>query len=191
MLNNKFVPFLEDILSSFNLDLNEIDLTRHVDIVSNPEFGDIATNLAFRLGKILKKNPKLIAEEFAPKIFEIKDRHVFGNLITEILPINGYLNFRLDTGKLVQETVKEILEHGKNFEKNENYKDFSVIVEHTSANPTKPLHIGHIRNMIVGDTLARMYKALGCKTTVLNYIDDMGKQVASLTMVRIDLFRSR
>jgi arginyl-tRNA synthetase len=181
MLNNQFVPFLNDVLSSLDIDVSDIDLTRHVEIVSNPEYGDIATNVAFRLAKAFKKNPKLIAEDLSSKIKQVLDKHVFGQLVTELIPINGYLNFRLDTGKLVKKTVEEIHKLGENFGKSEKFKDFSVIVEHTSANPTKPLHIGHIRNMIIGDTLARMYNVLGCKTTVLNYIDDMGRQVASLT----------
>ncbi|OLS24190.1 MAG: Arginine--tRNA ligase [Candidatus Heimdallarchaeota archaeon LC_3] len=180
MLNDQFVPFLSEILSSFNFDIKDIDLTRHVEIVSNPEHGDIATNIAFMLAKNLKKSPKLIAEELAPKIQKILPKFPFGKLITEIVPINGYLNFRLDTGKLVNNIVYDIESNIKKFGKSEKYSNFNVIVEHTSANPTKPLHIGHIRNMIVGDTLARMYNVLGSKVTVLNYIDDMGKQMASL-----------
>lgn len=180
MLNDQFVPFLSNVLESINYDIIDIDLTRHVEIVSNPELGDIATNIAFRLAKSLKKSPKIIAEELVPQIQMNLDKFSFGKLITEINPINGYLNFRLNTGKLVNNIVNTIESNIKIFGKSVKYNNFNVIVEHTSANPTKPLHIGHIRNMIVGDTLARMYSALGCKVTVLNYIDDMGKQMASL-----------
>ena len=71
------------------------------------------------------------------------------------------------------------------FDKKEKYGTFEkknkkVIVEHTSANPNGPLHVGRARNPIIGDTIVRIFKAAGYNVESQFYVDDMGKQVATL-----------
>ena len=57
-----------------------------------------------------------------------------------------------------------------------------IVIEHTSINPNKALHVGHIRNVIIGDTLYRIMRATSHRTTVLNYIDDSGVQIADIVV---------
>ncbi|HKZ41147.1 MAG TPA: arginine--tRNA ligase [Candidatus Hodarchaeales archaeon] len=161
-------------------DLSGIDVGRYLDSVRDTSLGDYATNISFRLAKGLKKNPRELAQELEILFSNAIQTNSLGSLVLSIKETNGYVNFRLNTGNLVELVTSTILQKGTNYARLPKYANTTIMVEHTSANPTKPLHIGHLRNMIVGDTLARMYSALGCKTKVLNYIDDMGRQMASL-----------
>jgi arginyl-tRNA synthetase len=89
------------------------------------------------------------------------------------------VNVFLDADRLVREATKRILEAGERFGHFPERRE-KVLLEHTSANPNGPLHVGRARNPILGDTLARLLKAAGYQVEVQFYLDDMGKQVALL-----------
>ena len=126
----------------------------------------------FSLSKIVKKNPLEIAEEIARNIETKK-------WIERVKAINGYVNFFINMNKMAMETVKAIMEMRDDYGSLED-KKIKVIVEHTSANPNGPLHVGRARNPIIGDTIARILKFGGYDVTTQYYVDDMGKQVATL-----------
>ena len=136
----------------------------------SPELGDIASTVPFELARTLKIPPAEISRKLADAI-------PCGGMISRISPAGGYLNFFLDPHGLSEITLSEIerLNDGYGRRKPRGEK---VIIEHTSVNPTKPLHIGHGRNAVIGDTMARIMNALGHRTEIHNYIDDMGRQVA-------------
>ena len=126
----------------------------------------------FLLAPIAKKSPKEIAENVAKNIEKSK-------WVEKIETNGGYVNFFLDKKNLKISILKSILD------KKDSYgylakKKQKVIVEHTSANPNGPLHIGRARNPIIGDTIVRIYKAAGFDVESQFYLDDMGKQVAIL-----------
>ncbi|MCD6448691.1 MAG: arginine--tRNA ligase [Thermoplasmata archaeon] len=126
----------------------------------------------FPLSKILKRNPVEIAEEIARKIRK-------GEWIEKVEAVKGYVNFFIDIRKLTRETIRLIEEMGDDYGK-QSKKKVKVIVEHTSANPNGPLHVGRARNPIIGDTIARLLKFGGYDVVTQYYVDDMGKQVAIL-----------
>ena len=126
----------------------------------------------FSLAVVAKKSPKNIAEAIAKCIPKNKR-------VTKIEAAGGYVNFFLDFASLASSTLQSVLE------KKESYgylpeKKKKVIIEHTSANPNGPLHVGRARNPIIGDTLVRIFKAAGFDVESQFYLDDMGKQVAIL-----------
>ena len=126
----------------------------------------------FSLAPLLKKSPMEIAKEIAANIPKNK-------WITTVEAKGGYINFFIDTTCLTTTTLQSILD------KKDNYgylpkKKKKVIIEHTSANPNGPLHVGRARNPIIGDTLVRIFKAAGYDVESQFYLDDMGKQVAIL-----------
>jgi arginyl-tRNA synthetase len=126
----------------------------------------------FSLAPLLKKSPMEIAKEIAANIPKNK-------WITTVEAKGGYINFFIDTACLTTATLQSILD------KKDNYgylpkKKKKVIIEHTSANPNGPLHVGRARNPIIGDTLVRIFKAAGYDVESQFYLDDMGKQVAIL-----------
>jgi arginyl-tRNA synthetase len=126
----------------------------------------------FSLAPLLKKSPIEIANEIAANIPKNK-------WITTVEAKGGYINFFIDITYLTTATLKSILD------KKDTYgylpkKKKKVIIEHTSANPNGPLHVGRARNPIIGDTLVRIFKAAGYDVESQFYLDDLGKQVAIL-----------
>ncbi len=138
---------------------------------TNPEYGELYTNIPFMLSKSLKKNPMDIANEIQKEL-------VFDQSIISEVSKPGYVNFKINYKNLCEETLRnEITQLKESVNIGENQK---VILEHTSVNPNKALHIGHARNLFIGDTLARMLRFTGYDLTVMNYIDDSGLQVADI-----------
>ncbi|RLF44816.1 MAG: arginine--tRNA ligase [Thermoplasmata archaeon] len=132
------------------------------------EFGDFAFP-CFQLAPVAKKSPSLIASEMAEFIEQNK-----GEWIEKVEEKGGYVNFFINKRKLAELTLKNV------FEGREEKKSEKVILEHTSANPNGPLHVGRARNPIIGDTLARIFRWGGYDVETQFYVDDMGKQVAIL-----------
>ncbi|MCL2712119.1 MAG: arginine--tRNA ligase, partial [Methanomassiliicoccaceae archaeon] len=127
----------------------------------------------FTLSKAMKRSPADIAADLANSISA-------KGMISSVQALNGYLNFIMDKRSLINGTINEILE------KKENYgclpkKNKKINLEHTSTNPTGPIHVGRARNPIIGDTLARCLTMCGYDVTTEYYVNDVGKQVVILT----------
>lgn len=129
--------------------------------------GHYATPVAFSLAKEFKKAPKLIAQDFVSK-FENID-------IFDTSAVNGYLNFTLK-GKFLDDVATTALKNPSNFARGAK-KDESILLEYVSANPTGPLHIGHVRGAVYGDTLARVGRHLSVDIKTEYYINDAGNQI--------------
>ena len=142
--------------------------------LAKPGFGDFTCNVAFLLAKQLGKKPYDIAQLFA----EDYKKHLGTYLAKAEAHKSGYLNFYSNQEKLNNLIIKSSLE--KDFGFIDIGKKKSVVVEHTSVNPNKALHIGHIRNLVIGDTVVRILKKTNHDVKVLNYIDDSGLQVADI-----------
>ena len=143
-----------------------------ITIETPPEgMGDFAFP-CFSLAPFFKKSPMEIANEISTKIPK-------NEWITTVEAKAGYINFYIDSSIFTLATLQLILN------KTDKYgylpkKKKKVIIEHTSANPNGPLHVGRARNPIIGDTLVRIFKAAGYDVESQFYLDDMGKQVAIL-----------
>ncbi len=141
----------------------------------HPDLGELTCNVAFSLAKVLGLSPKDAAARAVENINFRDSRYV---LSAQAHPA-GYINFRLNLPELAFETINAAI-GDPNFGSLKYGAGKKVIVEHTSVNPNKALHIGHARNSVVGDTLARIYRKVGYNVEVLNYIDDTGIQVADV-----------
>ena len=135
----------------------------------NPNMGDLATNVAFQLAGKLKRSPSEISEN-------IMDNLELPPLIDRVEARGPYLNFFLDHAMFFREVLESVDEGYGQLELQYD----SVILEHTSANPNGPLHIGHIRNAIIGDSLARVLRAGGYPLETQYYVNDMGRQIAMI-----------
>ena len=125
-------------------------------------FGDASSNVSFLLAKKLKKNPRDIATMLSEKYDKCQSTLV---LKTEPHP-SGYLNFFADWKKLTQLILSEsILDE---FGTIDLGKNSTIVVEHTSVNPNKALHIGHIRNIIIGDIVSKILEKSNYKVNILN-----------------------
>jgi arginyl-tRNA synthetase len=130
-------------------------------------FGHFATPIAFSMAKELKKSPMFIAEELASS-FENN------NIFSSVESVKGYLNFRLSENFL-NEYASWALDNQSEFAKQK--KNEKILLEFVSANPTGPLHIGHARGAVYGDTLYRLAKHLGYDITAEYYVNDAGNQI--------------
>ena len=171
-----FQLILDEIKNNLKKILNDLsisDVNFSVE-VAKPGFGDVSSNIAFLLAKELKKNPKEIMQMLFEKYSQCSSTLV---LKTEAHP-SGYLNFFADWTKLGKLILSE--SYLDTFGAVDIGNNSNIIVEHTSVNPNKALHIGHIRNIVVGDTVSRILTKANYNVHVLNYIDDSGLQVADI-----------
>ena len=136
---------------------------------ARPEFGDIASTIAFGIAKGMKRNPKEIAVELA--------RHLEDHELIERCEVVGpYLNFRLSPAFLKYAIDSAVEQHAAYGSRDPNNK--AVYVEFPSVNPNKPWHVGHLRNAILGDSVARLLSFTGFDVRRLDLINDLGLQVA-------------
>jgi arginyl-tRNA synthetase len=149
--------------------------------VSEPpqkEFGDLSCNVAFLLSKHLKKSPPKIATELAESL----RLRIQGSYLLSTDAAGGYLNFKANYARLSPATLSYALANPQKYGYHNSGQGRHIVIEHTSVNPNKALHVGHMRNVIIGDTLYRIMKATNHRTTVLNYIDDSGVQIADIVV---------
>lgn len=143
-------------------------------VIEVPSIGnaDLAVP-CFTMAKVFRSAPKDIADRIASTITP-------SGTICSVSALNGYVNFSIDTDLLVEETLKEIISKGEDYGKHDP-TGTRVLVEHTSINPTGPIHVGRARNPIIGDTLARCLKMCGNEVVTEYYVNDVGRQVVVLT----------
>jgi arginyl-tRNA synthetase len=142
--------------------------------------GESASPVCFELAKRLKKPPRALAQEIAnslPAIEGIARVEVAGG---------GYLNAFFDRTAYFRRTLAET-EKAAGETPTRQDQHLKVIVEHTSVNPNKAAHIGHLRNGVLGDTFARVLRYAGRHVEVQNYIDNTGVQVADVVLGFIHL----
>jgi arginyl-tRNA synthetase len=136
------------------------------------EMGEAASPVCFELAKRLMKAPRAIAQEITGSLGKIE-----GIARVEVAG-GGYLNAFFDRAVFWESTQKEASGEGQAGDGAQG----TVIVEHTSINPNKAAHIGHLRNAVLGDTMVRLLRHTGHKVAVQNYIDNTGVQVADVVI---------
>jgi arginyl-tRNA synthetase len=150
---------------SYSLDLPKV-------VVEQPpkvELGEYALPLAFELAKKLRKAPRSIAQEIIAGVGSIEG---FEKL--EVAGM-GYINARVNRGDLAAAVATDIKPRAET-------PDGKILVEHSSINPNKAAHVGHLRNAILGDTFVRLLRFAGREVDVQNYIDNTGVQVADVVV---------
>jgi arginyl-tRNA synthetase len=178
------VERLRTALAAHILEKYGVELAVVLERPPKIEMGEAASPVCFELAKRLKKAPRAIAQEIANafgKVPGIAKVEVAGG---------GYLNAYFDRAGFWSETQKkeELTTAGtENAERKTSLGGGKIpagkiIVEHTSINPNKAAHVGHVRNAVLGDTMARTLRAAGPKVQVQNYIDNTGVQVADVVI---------
>ncbi len=166
---------IENNIDKILVDLSISDVNYSV-VPANPGFGDASSNISFLLAKQLKKNPKDIAIMLSERYQDCASTLV----LKPEAHNSGYLNFIANWEKLSQMILSE--SYLDTFGDVEIGNNSTMVVEHTSVNPNKALHIGHIRNIVIGDTISRILRKAKYRVKVLNYIDDSGLQVADIIL---------
>ncbi|MGE5832684.1 MAG: arginine--tRNA ligase [Methanomicrobiales archaeon] len=130
---------------------------------------DLASTIAFSLAKAERRSPAAIAGELAKRLSLRPD--LAGIRIEAKGP---YLNF-IFGAEYLSDSIREAVKPGYGTLPG---REGRVVIEHTSANPNGPLHVGHIRNTIIGDCLARAFRKAGHRIETHYYVNDMGRQIA-------------
>src|SRR4051794_17181746 len=128
-----------------------------VDVPPNRSLGDLAVTVAFQLARTLRKAPRVIAQELAAATALPPG---IGRVISTP---NGYLNVYLDRAPFLRSRLQDVQQPTP-------LAADKAIVEHTAINPNKAAHVGHLRNAVLGDTLARVLSFRGAPVEVQNYI---------------------
>jgi arginyl-tRNA synthetase len=155
--------------------LPDFDIVSTIKDPPNPTFGHLASSLSFELAKIEKRKPTEVAKTLA----ENSKRLAKLDLVESIEATEpGYVNFRANLARLTELTLRSVQLAGSEYGLLKTEAPERTIVEHTSANPARPIHIGTAKNSIFGDALARLLSARGHDVRTHFYIDDTGRQVA-------------
>ena len=163
LLKNEILPLVEQAAEGMGLDAGL--MARVLQPARELDQGDLSLP-CFPFAKALGMAPAAIAEQLAASI----PAHPS---LGSSNAVNGYLNFRASPAWLAQQLLE-----GRHRITNDARRE--VLIEHTSANPNGPFHVGRARNAILGDTLVRLHRLWGDTVTAEYYVDDMGKQVAVL-----------
>lgn len=139
--------------------------------------GDLASTIAFSLAKERKNSPVAIVNELLPKLEAVAAEDP---LIKEVKTKGPYVNIFLDHGKMAELTVGSVLKYAGTYGRSEEFKNQRALIESPAVNPSKPWHIGHARNAILGDTLCNILDWVGYDAVRLDYINDLGLQIAQL-----------
>ena len=178
-----FRKFINESNEAIKFALDHLDIINENYTLTEPakeNFGDLSCNVAFLLTKQLQKSPSDIASILAEqcnRYLVTTSTKSQSYVLSVVAHESGYINFKGDFSLIGKEIIFDIL---KNEIKLDTGKRTKMIIEHTSVNPNKALHVGHLRNVVIGDTLYRILKKTNHDVTVLNYVDDSGLQVADI-----------
>ncbi|MCK4903217.1 MAG: arginine--tRNA ligase [Candidatus Marinimicrobia bacterium] len=169
-LKNIVKRYLIDALEKLNLAVESFDLSDS----KNPKFGDLSTNVALILAKIVRKNPMEIAKEIKQVI------PIDNSILSEInVKPPGFINFKISPS-YYQSVLQQIINTDEHFYSGDRGKGKTANVEFVSANPTGPLSVGHGRQAVIGDTVASILQWHGYDVTREYYYNDGGKQMRIL-----------
>lgn len=171
---------LNNIKESINQIIKELGIQTDQEIIfeipRETNHGDYSTNIAMRLARELKQNPRQIAQNIVDK-FDFEKLHLAKCEVAG----PGFINFFLDR-KFLASVILLINEIQENYGKSDIGKNVKINIEFVSANPTGYLHIGHGRGAAYGDSLARIYEKIGYKVCREHYVNDAGNQIYNLAV---------
>lgn len=148
------------------------DAREAVEVPANEDMGDYAFP-CFRLAKVMRKAPPLIAKELAEKLEK-------PDFISDICVVGAYINFFTDKSTLVKEVLLKVLEKDGDYLKTDIGSGRTVVFDYSSPNIAKPFHVGHLRSTVIGNALYSIYKALGYNCIGVNHLGDWGTQFGKL-----------
>ncbi len=167
--------FKVKIAESLKLHIEDLELEEIVGLIEvppNKDMGDYAFP-CFKLAKVFRKAPNMIAEELASKI-EAKDS------IAKVISLGGYVNFFVNKSQLAETVIKDVLTQKENYGKSDLGKGKTITIDFSSPNIAKPFHIGHIRTTVIGNALYKIYDSQGYKVERINHLGDYGTQFGKL-----------
>ena len=148
-----------------------------IEVPPESSMGDLASTLAFPLAKELKKNPVAIAADILAKLQQLIEKEP---LVNKVEAKGPYINIFFERAVFTNITITSVNRTKDNYGQSSQFKGKRALIESPAVNPSKPWHIGHARNAILGDTLANILETVGYEVVRLDYINDLGLQIAQL-----------
>ncbi|HUT82334.1 MAG TPA: arginine--tRNA ligase [Candidatus Bathyarchaeia archaeon] len=176
MSQNLEAEIIDEIKSSLDQTIKKLGLIGEAiiqEVKTKSDFGDLCTPI-FQIAKDNKQNPMNLAKEIAlnfPK----------NQFISSVLAEGGFVNYKLNRA-ICSKKILEFIINNDLFYTNDTLKGQNIMIEHTSANPNGPIHIGNFRGSIIGDTFARILKSQGANIKTHFYVDDLGHQIPVLVI---------
>ncbi len=143
---------------------------KDISVPPNPEMGDLSTNIAFKLSKEKGENPTITALNLMSNIDLSK------TVFSKAKAFGPYINFYLDKQKIISLVLKEILSEKEKYASEKNLKK-TFLLEYSSPNTNKPLHLGHLFQIVFGNSLARVLEAYGWNIKRLHLYNDRGMHI--------------
>ena len=169
------VNFKEEIAKFIAAEVTDLEFSEiqsMVEIPQDSKMGDYAFP-CFKLAKVMRKAPPLIAKNIAEKIAD-------NPLFEKVEQVNAYVNMFISKEEFVKDVVEDVLEKGEGFGRSDIGGGKTVIVEYSSPNIAKPFHIGHIRSTVIGNSIYKIYDALGYNVIRINHLGDYGTQFGKM-----------
>ena len=163
-LEDKISKTIKKLALTKNIELDEV--TTIIQKPPKSEMGDLSI-LIFEFSKILGLGTSVIAEEIIKQI----------GAEYETKPVGSYLNIKLNRKEFIRDTITKVNEEKEHYGTNNSLKNKKIIIEFSAPNTNKPLHVGHLRNDIIGESLSRILKAAGGQIIKINLINDRGVHI--------------
>lgn len=148
------------------------ELTAMVEVPTDNKLGDYAFP-CFRLAKVMRKSPVVIAKDIAEKISE-------NEMFERVESVNAYVNMFMGREVFMREVLAEVASMKDRYGSSDVGQNRKVIVEYSSPNIAKPFHIGHIRSTVIGNAIYKLYDFLGFDTVRINHLGDYGTQFGKM-----------
>jgi len=164
---------IKQALNEFEIDPSDMPDIQ-LETPRDPEHGDVSTNVAMQLARPLRNNPRKIAGELVEKL-ELDPKLIESTGVAG----PGFINFRY-ADQYLTNALEELIAAGESYGQIDTRKGEKALVEFVSANPTGPLTVGHGRNAVLGDTVARLLEWSGAEVDREYYFNNAGRQMRKL-----------
>lgn len=168
------MDFKAEIASAIaqTLDIDKNDVLEAVEIPPDKAMGDYAYP-CFRLAKVLRKAPPLIAADLAEKI-------QLPSFVKEVKVVGAYLNFFTDKSVFAETIISKVFAEKESYGKSKEGEGKNIVIDYSSPNIAKPFHVGHLRSTVIGNAIYKIYEFLGYNCVGINHLGDWGTQFGKL-----------
>ncbi|MBQ4649660.1 MAG: arginine--tRNA ligase [Firmicutes bacterium] len=167
-----FKEAIAELIAAEVTDLELAEIQNMIEVPQDSKMGDYAFP-CFKLAKVMRKAPPLIAKNIAEKIAE-------NQMFEKVEQVNAYVNMFISKEALVKDVVDTVLAEGADYGKTNIGNGGNVVVDFSSPNIAKPFHIGHIRSTVIGNAICKLYRALGYNVIGVNHLGDYGTQFGKM-----------
>ena len=160
------------LLSSQLSDLSVEEIYNTIEVPSNSAMGDYAFP-CFKLAKVLRKAPPMIAKDIADGLEKV-------DFIEKAENVNAYINFFVNKAAYAKEVLGAVLNEKEQYGFAVNKDKGNIVIDYSSPNIAKPFHVGHLRSTVIGNSLYKIFEALGYNCVGVNHLGDWGTQFGKL-----------